>query len=123
MKLRSLADRITPNATLLIDAAACFAGAALLLLSATVWNWFDLPDDWRQPIVVALFGFSVLLVITARYKHRLLIALVVLGNIVWTLGGTVALFITGSLLGMLLIALVVLVDAVMTWLQSKGLSA
>ena len=118
-----LFDRITPNAALLIDAAACFAGACILLLSTTVWNWTDLPAHWREPVVVALFTFSVLLVISARYKGRLLIGLAVLGNIAWITAGAIALFITGTLLGTVIIALVMIADAIMAWFQSKALAS
>lgn len=121
MAVQTVTDRITPDSALLIDAAACFGGAAILLLSGSVWSWLDLPSEWRQPIVVALFGFSVFLVIAARYKHPSLIALAVLGNLAWVTGGSVALFVTGSLTGMILIAMVMLADTVMAWLQGQAL--
>lgn len=121
--MSNLTDRITPNAALLIDAAACFAGASILLLSSTVWSWSDLPAGWRLPVVVALFMFSVLLVIAARYKHRVLIALAVLGNIAWVIAGAVALFVTGTFLGIALIAAVMAADAAMAWLQARALYA
>lgn len=121
MALQTLPDRITPNAALLIDAAGCFAGAAILLLSSTVWSWIDLPADWRQPVIVALFGFSVLLVGASRYQHRWMIALAVLGNIAWVTAGAIALFVTGTLTGMLIIAGVMAADSVMAWFQAKAL--
>ena len=121
MHLRSLSDRITLNAALLINAAACLAGASVLLLSKTVWDRFDLPADWRQPVIVALFGFSVFLVVAARYQQRILIALAVLGNITWVIAGTIALFVTGTWLGGIIIALVILADSVMAWMQARAL--
>lgn len=116
-------DRITTNAALLIDAAGCFAGSALFLISTDAWGWTDLPEGWRLPVVVALFLFSVLLVIAARYQSRLLIALAVVGNIAWVTGGAIALFVTGTLLGGVLIAVVMLLDAGMAWLQSRAVRA
>lgn len=74
-------------------------------------------------MVVALFMFSVLLVIAARYKHRVLIALAVLGNIAWVIAGAVALFVTGTFLGIALIAAVMAADAAMAWLQARALYA
>lgn len=114
--------RITTNAALLIDAAGCFAGACLFLISSTAWSWLDLPGGWRLPVVVALFASSVYLVIAARYRHRTLIALAVILNIAWITAGAFALFITGTLLGGVIIALVMLADAIMAWLQARGLS-
>jgi len=113
--------RITTNAALLIDAAGCFAGACLFLISTTAWGWLDLPESWRLPVAVALFAFSVFLVIAARYRHRALVAMAVLGNIGWITGGGIALFVTGTLLGGLIIALVMVTDAAMAWLQARGL--
>ena len=114
--------RLTSNAALLIDAAGCFAGACLFLLSTTAWGWLDLPESWRLPVVVALFAFSVLLVSAARYRHRILIALAVLGNIGWITGGAIALFVTGTLTGGVIIVLVMVADVAMAWLQARGLA-
>lgn len=113
--------RFTPNAALLVDAAGCFAGASLLILSSTIWSWTDLPADWRLPVAVALFVFSVLLVMVARYPVRPMIAIAVLGNIAWIIAGAVALVATDSILGMGIIALVMIADAIMGWFQAKGL--
>lgn len=117
----TITTRITPNAALLIDAAGCFGGASILLLASTVWNWTDLPEGWRIPVVVALFAFSVLLVIIARYRTRPLMALAILGNIAWIVAGAVALFVTGTLVGGLIIAAVMVADAIMAWFQSREL--
>ena len=114
-------QRITTNAALLIDAAGCFAASSLFLISTTAWDWTDLPANWRQPVVVTLFLFSVLLVVAARYQTRPLIALAVLGNIAWVTGGAIALFVTGTLLGGIMIGGVMVLDAAMAWLQSRSL--
>lgn len=115
------AARITTNAALLVDAAGCFAGACVFLISTTAWGWTDLPDTWRLPVVVVLFAFSVFLVIAARYRHRVLVAVAVLGNIAWVTAGAIALFVAGTLLGGIIIALVMAADAVLAWLQARGL--
>ena len=115
-------EKITPNAALLLDAAGCFTGACLFLISLTAWGWTDLPESWRLPLIAALFGLSVWLVVVARYPYRPLVALTVLGNLAWIAGGAVALFVTGTILGSIMIALVMLSDALMAWLQSRGLS-
>jgi cation transporter-like permease len=114
-------DKITPNAALLIDAAGCFAGACLFLISTTAWGWTDLPESWRLPVTAALFVFSVLLVVIARYRSRPLVALAVLGNMAWIAGGAIALFVTGTVLGTVLTALVMLAVAGLAWLQARGL--
>lgn len=111
----------TTTAALLIDAAGCFLGACIFLIAPSAWEWLDLPENWRLPVVVALFAFSVYLVTAARYGTRALIALAVLGNIAWVVGGAIALFVTGTVLGGLIIAAVMVADAVMAWLQSRGL--
>lgn len=118
----SVASRITTNAALLIDAAGCFAGAAMLTLVPSVWDWVNLPDHWRQPVVVALFLFSVLLVIAARYANRPLVVAAVAGNIAWIIAGGIALFETGSVTGGIIIAAVMVADAVMAWLQFRGIN-
>ena len=115
-------EKITPNAALLLDAACCFAGACLFLISMRAWGWTDLPESWRLPVTVALFGFSVLLVIVARYRSRPMVALAVVGNLAWIAAGAGALFVTGTLLGSAIIALVMMSDAVLAWLQARALS-
>lgn len=119
----SITRRITLNAALLIDAAACFAGACVLLLAPTVWSITDLPQNWRLPVVVALFAFSVLLVLVARYPTRPLVAMAVLGNLAWISAGAIALFVTGTLWGSVVIAAVMLADACMAWIQARPLLA
>lgn len=119
--LNNLLSRITPNAALLVDAAGCFAAAGVLVLSSTVWSWTDLPSGWRQPVLVLLFLFSVLLVVAARYQTRPLFALAILGNIAWIAGGTYALFATGTMLGAIIIGAVMLADAIMARLQAQAL--
>lgn len=113
---------ISPNAALLVDAVGCFVGPCIFLLSTTAWGWTDLPAGWRLPVVAALFTYSVLLVIAARYQTRWLIALAVIGNILWITGGAIALFITGTWLGGAIIAVVMLADAIMAWFQGKPLT-
>lgn len=120
--MHKIAGKIATNAALLTDAAGCFAAACLFLISTTAWSWTDLPESWRLAVVVALFLFSVYLVIAARYQNRWLVALAVLGNLLWIGGGTIALFVTGTLLGGLIIAAVMLADALMAWLQSRPLT-
>ncbi len=114
--------RITVNAALLVDAIGCFAGACLFLISTAAWSWTDLPGGWRLPVVVALFAFSVFLVIAAQNRHRMLVALAVVGNIAWITAGAIALFVTGTLVGGVIIALVMVADAAMAWLQSQGVN-
>lgn len=106
---------------LLIDGVACFAGAAVLALSETVWNWTGLPSGGRLPVAVALFLFSLLLVAAERTRNRQLIALAVLGNLGWIAAGSWALFLTDSAIGGVLIAVVMIADALMAWLQSRAL--
>lgn len=96
--------RISPANVLRIDAAGCFAGAAVLLFSTTVWSWTDLPAGWRLPVAVALLLFAVL------------------GNIGWIVAGSYALFITGTVVGGVIIAIVMIADALMAWLQSRALT-
>ena len=118
-----MTSRFTPNAALLVDAAGCFIGSCIFLLSETAWGWTDLPGGWRQPVVAALFVFNVLLVIAARYASRPLITAAVIGNIAWIIGGAIALFVTGTVLGGAIIGVVMLADAVMAWLQARLLTA
>lgn len=119
--MAAVTARITVNAALLVDAVGCFAGACLFLISTTAWGWTDLPDAWRLHVVVALFAFSVVLVVAARYKHRALVALAVLGNIGWVTAGAIAIFATGTLVGGVIIAVVMVADALLAWLQARGL--
>lgn len=86
--------RISPATALRLDAAGCFAGAAVLFASATVWNWTDLPSGWRFPVAVALLLFSGLLVVAAITKSRRMMALSILGNIGWILAGSYALMVS-----------------------------
>lgn len=115
--------QIASGNPLLIDAGACMAGAIILLLSRTVWEWTDLPASWREPVVALLFGFAVLLVVAARNQSRSLIAVAVVGNILWVIGGSIALFVSGTAIGWMLIATVMIGDALMAWLQSRQLRA
>lgn len=90
-----------------------------MLLFNEIWKWTDLPPNWRQPVIVALFLFAILLVIAARYQTRVLLTAAVLGNIAWVIAGMFALFETGTILGILIISVVILADAIMAWLQAK----
>ena len=71
----------------------------------------------------ALVGLAVLLVIIARYRTRPVLALAVLGNLAWIAGGAIALFLTGTWLGSVIIAAVMVADALLAWLQARGLSS
>lgn len=113
---------ISPATALRIDAAGCFAGAAILFISTTVWSWTGLPSGARLPVAVCLFLFLLLLVAAERTRNRQLIALAVLGNLGWIAAGAWALFLTDSAVGGVLIAVVMIADALMAWLQSRAVT-
>lgn len=118
-----LASRISPHAALVLDAFGCLAGAVVLLLIPRVWHWIALPDDWRQPVAIALFAFALSLIAASLKPNRVMFALAVLGNIAWIGGGMIALFATDTWSGAILIAVVMLADGLMAWIQAHGLRA
>ena len=116
-----MAIRISSSTALLIDAIACFLGTLLLNAVPKIWQWTDLPTNWREPVIWALLLFSIRLITAFRMEYRLLLALAVIGNIAWIVAGAIALTHTGTLLGGVIIALVMIGDAEMAWFQSRGI--
>ena len=117
-----MAIRISSSTALLIDAIACFLGTLLLNAVPKIWQWTDLPTNWREPVIWALLLFSILLATAFRMEYRFLVVLSVLGNIAWIIAGAITLTHTGTLLGGVIIAIVMIGDAAMAWIQSRGIA-